>query len=177
MLVRNFCCGLHHSVTRTLNNAHFFDWYANRYDVPPAPAGTPPAEAVHTLTTRFTTRDLMNLYSHPGCDPFTEPYCADTDKAPNGVRLIMAGGHCHAPACLDITLFNNDTGEMLCRVTPTLGQVGLPDGLMSNEPCVWNSRQLGFSENIHDCLACAAGRHSDGRGWILVVTPLRVGFS
>lgn len=55
----------------TLKSGHI------EYDVPAAPAGTPPEEAVHVLTTRFTTRELLNLYGHPGCDPRTEYYCAD----------------------------------------------------------------------------------------------------
>ena len=28
-----------------------------------------------------------------------------------GMRLLYAGGHCHAPACLRLDLFRNDTGE------------------------------------------------------------------
>ncbi|CAD7928958.1 unnamed protein product [Amoebophrya sp. A120] len=40
-----------------------------------------------------------------------------TGKKP-GVYLIWANGHCHAPSCLSMELFRNDTGELLCKQTP-----------------------------------------------------------
>ena len=33
------------------------------------------------------------------------------------MRLLMAGGHCHSPA-FALELWNADTGELVCRVTP-----------------------------------------------------------
>ena len=36
-----------------------------------------------------------------------------------GMRLLYAGGHCHAPACLRLDLFRNDTGE--ARLSATRG--------------------------------------------------------
>ena len=46
-----------------------------------------------------------------------------------GVELIMAGAHCHAPACLSLELYNEDTGQLICR----------------------NDAIYGSSEQVYDC--------------------------
>lgn len=87
------------------------------YDVPRAPPGTPPEKAVHTVRSDFPASVMFTK-----CDPRSEVYCADPRNVTSaGVQLIMAGGHCHAPACLSLELWNRDTGELLCRVTPKHG--------------------------------------------------------
>ena len=108
------------------------------YDVPRAPAGTPPDAAVHVLTSTWRVRDMMVA----GCDARLDYYCADAAVADarGGVKLVMAGGHCHAPACLDIELVNADTGERLCRVAPAAGAgdaVYDEAGYVWLPPCVW----------------------------------------
>ena len=35
--------------------------------------------------------------------------------------LLRAGTHCHAPACINETLYNLDTGEVLCYNEPLYG--------------------------------------------------------
>merc|ERR1711966_402573 len=58
-------------------------------------------------------------------------------------RLIYAGGHCHAPACLSMELFRADTGELLCRQMPVIGQGNTADDKFDEEdyialpPCLW----------------------------------------
>ena len=108
------------------------------YDVPRAPAGTPPDAAAHVLTSTWRVRDMMVA----GCDAQLDFYCADADVADarGGVKLLMAGGHCHAPACLDIELVNADTGERLCRVAPASGAgdaVYDEAGYVWLPPCAW----------------------------------------
>ena len=39
----------------------------------------------------------------------------------DGIHLIMAGGHGHAPTCLSIDLYNNDTGDLICRTEARYG--------------------------------------------------------
>merc|ERR1712194_343169 len=63
----------------------------------------------------------------------------------SNVRLIYAGGHCHAPSCKSMKLYRNDTGtlELICAQLPVLGSgnvthdkfdeadyIGIP-------PCLW----------------------------------------
>ena len=33
-------------------------------------------------------------------------------------ELVHAAGHCHAPACISIELWDDDRGELLCRGEP-----------------------------------------------------------
>ena len=39
--------------------------------------------------------------------------CPGNLEAFDGLKLVMAGGHCHAPACISIELYNDGTGEQL----------------------------------------------------------------
>jgi hypothetical protein len=62
------------------------------------------------------------------------------------MRLIYAGGHCHAPACIGIWLYRNDTGhedELLCHQAPVYGTGNVTAdkfdelGYLSLPPCLW----------------------------------------
>lgn len=60
-------------------------------------------------------------------------------------RLIYAGGHCHAPSCIRLDLYRNDTGtpQLLCRQAPTYGQGNPADkydeaGYILIAPCLWS---------------------------------------
>ena len=48
--------------------------------------------------------------------------CTGNTTGYDGVHLIYAGGHCHAPSCVSMELFNADTGKLLCRHDPVYGQ-------------------------------------------------------
>ena len=48
--------------------------------------------------------------------------CAGNATGFDGVHLIYAGGHCHAPSCISMELFNADTGKLLCRHDPVYGE-------------------------------------------------------
>jgi len=88
------------------------------YDVPAAPDGVPPEKAVHDITSVWTVRDMM----HHACDRATDPYCADPGPAEKrGLFMLMAGAHCHAPACMEAELRNANTGEVLCHIKPRHG--------------------------------------------------------
>jgi len=110
------------------------------FDVPKAPAGTPPQQAVATVTSHFQVKDML---SPNGCSVRTDPYCADATVAAargGGVALVMAGGHCHSPACLSLELFNDETGELLCRISPRMGTGDKPydeSGYIWLPPCQW----------------------------------------
>lgn len=116
------------------------------YDAVKAPDGTPPEKAVHTVTSHFQTRDMLA----PTCDVQQDEYCASeaVARAHGGaMRLIMAGGHCHSPACLALELWDADRHELLCRVTPRMGQgdqVYDEAGYVWLPPCQWGSAAEGL---------------------------------
>ena len=64
---------------------------------------------------------------------------------PHGMRLVYAGGHCHAPSCLSIELYENSSGtpKLLCRQLPYYGQGHFPQ-----DELVPVYRHTGWS-NIH----------------------------
>ena len=66
------------------------------------------------FTTHVQVRDAVQM-----CNARTSPHCAGPAKS--GITLVYASGHCHAPACLKMELWNGDTGELICRQTPHFG--------------------------------------------------------
>jgi hypothetical protein len=67
------------------------------YDVPQCPAGTPVENCTHEIT------------------GVIEPPSAK-------MHFVAAHFHCHAPTCLKMEIYNNKTGELLCREEPYYGQ-------------------------------------------------------
>ena len=78
---------------------------------------TPPEMTVHEITARWKVSDMVNQ-----CDIRTGGGCAGNATGFDGINLIYAGGHCHAPSCISMELFNADTGKLLCRHNPVYGQ-------------------------------------------------------
>jgi len=64
----------------------------------------------------------------------------------SNMRLLYAGGHCHAPSCIGIWLYRNDTGtpELLCHQSPIYGKGDVENdkydeaGYLSLPPCLWS---------------------------------------
>ena len=111
-------------------------WYLNsasnsiEYDAPAAPAGTPPEEAVHIITSNFT-----------GADFIARSHDVDKARASDGIKFVQAGGHCHSPGCLSLELWNADTGESLCRIEPIAGKGTAPqdeESYLWLPPCMWS---------------------------------------
>ena len=48
--------------------------------------------------------------------------CPGNLEAFDGLKLVMTGGHCHAPACISIELFNDGTGELICQKEAVYGE-------------------------------------------------------
>jgi len=74
----------------------------------------------------------------------------------SNMRLIYAGGHCHAPACIGIWLYRNDPGhemELLCHQQPVYGQGNIEDdkydeaGYLALPPCLWGDDE-GLNPSI-----------------------------
>jgi hypothetical protein len=129
----------------TQRQTYHIEWQFGHieYDVPKAPAGTPPEDAVHMLTTRFTGRDLLQMGNdNAGGGGW------DLSNASRRVQLVMAGFHCHAPGCLSGELINADTDELLCRVEPTHGSGEAPmdeEAYLWLPPCQWGDPQDGLA--------------------------------
>ena len=61
------------------------------------------------------------------------------------MRLVYAGGHCHAPSCISLNLYRNDTGEVLCEQMPVYGTGNVSHdkydeaGYIAIPPCLWGN--------------------------------------
>jgi hypothetical protein len=67
------------------------------YDVPQCAPGTP---------TENCTHEISGVVTLPG----------------KNVRFVAAHYHCHAPTCLRMEIYNNNTGELICREDPYHGR-------------------------------------------------------
>ena len=81
---------------------------------------TPKEDCTHEIRSKFTGRDILALGN--GCMVSGDSNaCGDPErieKEDGGkFRLMYAAFHCHAPACISGELWNDDTGELICRNT------------------------------------------------------------
>jgi len=70
-------------------------------------------------------------------------------------KLVAAHYHCHAPTCLSMTIYRNDTREVICEERPIYGGSGKADlkkfdepGYIAQPPCLWGSPEFGLEEPI-----------------------------
>ena len=102
--------------------------YSGEYDVPKAPPGTPPSERIHSITAHWQVNEMVDKHYQ--------------SKNSKGFALIYAAPHCHAPMCIDVELYNADTGDLICHVDGILGNGNdsIPyneEGYLKLNPCVW----------------------------------------
>lgn len=107
--------------------------YAGEYDIPKCTIETPPEECVHSITARWQAKNMVSQSD------------IDYNKT---LRLAYAGPHCHAPSCISMELYNDDTGELICGVNGILGsgnsnQKFDEKGYIKLNPCVW-----GFDDGL-----------------------------
>lgn len=57
-------------------------------------------------------------------------------------KLVAAHFHCHAPTCLSVQLYRNDTGELICREDPVYGTSD--PGFILQPPCLWGDAAYGL---------------------------------
>ena len=114
----------HESLTRLYYQT---EAYSGEYDIPKCPEGIPSEECVHMITAHWPARNMVS---------------SDNRGNSSGVKLIYAGPHCHAPACISMELYNADTGDLICGVDGRFGQ-GRQNktfdekGYIKINPCVW----------------------------------------
>merc|ERR1711924_504360 len=89
----------------------------NEYDVPKSTAdcmnpATDPELCVHTIKSKFHGRDMLSKGS--GCMVRgDDAACIDAGRIERDFggyfQLMYAAAHCHAPACMSVELWNDDT--------------------------------------------------------------------
>jgi hypothetical protein len=64
---------------------------------------------------------------------------------------VTIHGHCHAPTCLDFTLYNADTNETICQQKPNHGASNKTfdeTGYIAVPPCVFGDASVGLQPSI-----------------------------
>eukprot|EP00812_Abedinium_dasypus_P000841 NODE_109_length_2084_cov_290.840315.p1 GENE.NODE_109_length_2084_cov_290.840315~~NODE_109_length_2084_cov_290.840315.p1 ORF type:complete len:681 (+),score=169.76 NODE_109_length_2084_cov_290.840315:29-2044(+) len=129
----------------------------NEYDIPKSKANcldpaTPVEQCEHRIRSEFHGVDVLSMGN--GCAEQGDPNtCGNVTKIreEDGGKflLIYAAPHCHAPACKALELWNNDTGELICRSEPVYGTgMGAMDEdgyIIGIPPCVWGSKEEGLA--------------------------------
>ena len=77
--------------------------YAGEYDVPKCQVETPPEECIHSITAHFQGRDMIDNNKIIGT---------------SGFKLIYLPRR----TCIDMELYNADTGDLICHVDGQLGK-------------------------------------------------------
>lgn len=136
----------HHSLIRLYwqTEAH-----AGEYDIEQCPEGIPPEQCIQVITSRWKVSDMMKDCSlRPDAAWCTGKGSSDGNKT-EGIELIYAGPHCHAPSCLSMELYNADTGQLLCHAEPVFGQGQREKdydehGFLAIPPCLWGDENEGL---------------------------------
>ena len=124
--------------------------YAGEYDVPRCENGTPPEECIHSIHAHFQGFDMVDK---------------NVIGQSKGFKLIYLAPHCHAPTCIDMELYNADTGDLICHVNGDLGKgtdmkydeegyiklnpclFGEDEGLLEPHLFKWNSNFTSIKRN------------------------------
>lgn len=107
------------------------------YDVPQHPLcascgidgcapGTPVERCTHEVSAallwiphRFTS---LLIAAHRFSSLLSSPQISGVLTLPGTMHFVAAHFHCHAPTCLMMEIYNNATGELICREEPYHGQ-------------------------------------------------------
>eukprot|EP00750_Incisomonas_marina_P031514 INCI8217.1.p1 GENE.INCI8217.1~~INCI8217.1.p1 ORF type:complete len:885 (+),score=119.99 INCI8217.1:128-2782(+) len=134
---------------------------AGEYDIPPAFAR--PGIPIPGYPNWPLNKPTPGTHCNGTCPggPDCECYHEITYRWPSPeMRLIYAGGHCHAPSCISLELFRNDSGklELICGQYPVYGKGSVADdkydeaGYISIPPCLW-----GDDEGLEPSVLLPAG--------------------
>jgi hypothetical protein len=125
---------------------------AGEYDIPPAFATkeNPKIPGYPDLKVGQLTPGTSCTGTCPDGDDCECVHTITYNHTVSNMRLIYAGGHCHAPSCLGIWLYRNDPGhemELLCHQHPKYGTGHVIEseggdkydeaGYLSLPPCLW----------------------------------------
>jgi hypothetical protein len=99
---------------------------AGEYDIPPAFA-TPDNPKIPGYPDYPIGKPTPGTTCTGTCPDGPDCECVHTityNHTVSNMRILYAGGHCHAPSCLGIWLYRNDPGhkmELLCHQAPIYG--------------------------------------------------------
>lgn len=131
--------------------------WAGEYDIPPAFAR--PGKPIPGYYNWPLNKPTPGTTCKGNCPDGDDCECIHTivyKWTVSNMRLIYAGGHCHAPACITMELYRNDTGhemELLCRQTPVFGKGNVKEnkyderGYIALPPCLWGDDE-GLNPSI-----------------------------
>ena len=123
--------------------------WAGEYDIPPAFAK--PGKPIPGYPNWPAKKPTPGTTCTGNCPDGSDCECVHTITfkwTVSNMRLIYAGGHCHAPACIKMELYRNDTGhemELLCRQVPVYGKGNVTAdkydemGYIALPPCLWGN--------------------------------------
>merc|ERR1719167_222303 len=134
------------SHTNLLRMYYQTEAWSSEYDVPKCNEGTPKEQCIHEITAHFQVRDMMQE-----CDIRNNPNCWGNSTGFDGINLIYAAGHCHAPSCISMELYNADTGMLLCSHYPFFGkthEIFDELGYITIPPCLWGSEEEGLAQPV-----------------------------
>jgi hypothetical protein len=97
---------------------------------------------------KFKAKDML----HPGnirTNTFDTPVPTANQT---GLKLMYVNGHCHAASCIQFDLYNDDTGELICRQQQRSGSTMRPGaddrfdekGYAKIYPCVFGDSSEGL---------------------------------
>ena len=145
--VDGVCPASHHSLIRLYWQT---ESRAGEYDIEQCTDGIPRVQCVQVITSRWKVLDMMRDCSlRPDASWCTGKGSTDANKT-EGVKLIYAAPHCHAPSCLSMELYNADTGQLLCHVEPVFGrgESDMPydeNSFIAIPPCLWGDAKEGLA--------------------------------
>jgi len=134
--------------------------YAGEYDIPPA--FRRPSDPSIPGYPNWPASSTGDMHPTPGstctgdCPDGPDCECVHTITyhwTMSYARMLYAGGHCHAPSCISIELYRNDTGtpELLCRQEAHYGKGEVTKdrfdeaGYVALPPCLWGDAKEGLS--------------------------------
>ena len=120
--------------------------WSTEYDIPVKDASVQPQDALHEIQSHWKVGDMLH-----DCKPGTGLLCTGSSANKTGLNLIYAGGHCHAPSCYSMELWNADNGQLLCRNDPLYGngtEIFNEKGYLALPPCLWGSADEGLIEPV-----------------------------
>eukprot|EP01084_Bolivina_argentea_P258905 436665_1 len=122
---------------------------AGEYDIPPAFAlPNVPVVGYPNWPLNEPTPGTVcsgNCPNGNDCECIHEIHYKWIENPTKPMRLIYAGGHCHAPMCQSLILYRNDTGEILCSQIPQYGKGNIDKdkydeaGYILIPPCLWGN--------------------------------------
>ena len=123
--------------------------WAGEYDIVACDkTTTPPQGCVQEITARFKVKDTFPN----ACTTGESPLCGGPANQDSKVALIYAAPHCHAPSCISMELYNADTGDLICSVSPVYGQGDVVHnkfdelGYLLLPPCLWGTAAEGLAQ-------------------------------